>query len=145
MWNTRGGKYVIHTDWCFCQPLFRGTVNGEPVCLQVKRRGIRYAVTHRGLKTNGMVMTPRAAELYSIMPRKKPADLSGFLLAPMPGLLVKLSVEAGQAVKYGEELAVIEAMKMENVLRATRDGVVVRIIAAIGDSLTVDQVILEFE
>jgi propionyl-CoA carboxylase alpha chain len=141
----RGGKYIIHTDWCFCQPLFRGTVNGKPVCLQVKRRGTRYAVTHRGLKFNGMVMTPRAAELYRFMPRKKPADLSGFLLAPMPGLLVKLSVEAGQAVKYGEELAVIEAMKMENVLRATRDGVVARIIAAIGDSLTVDQVILEFQ
>jgi len=140
-----GQQYVIHTDWCFCQPVFRGTINGQSLCFQVKRRGIRYAVTHQGRKTNGMVMTPRAAELYRIMPRKKAADMSGFLLAPMPGLLVKLSVEPGQAVKYGEELAIIEAMKMENVLRASQDGVIARIVAKLGDSLTVDQVILEFE
>ena len=127
----RGQQYVVQTDWCFCQPLFRGTVNGEARCFQVKRRGLRYAVTHGGRKTNGMVMTHRASELYRIMPRKKPADMSGFLLAPMPGLLVKL--------------AVIEAMKMENVLRSPRDGVVSAIVAKLGDSLTVDQIILEFE
>ncbi|MHB8810681.1 MAG: acetyl-CoA carboxylase biotin carboxylase subunit [Desulfobulbaceae bacterium] len=141
----RGQRYVIQTDWCFCQPLFRGTVNGETLCFQVKRRGLRYAVTHGGRKTNGMVMTHRAAEMYRIMPKKKQADMSGFLLAPMPGLLVKLAVSPGQEVKYGEELAVIEAMKMENVLRSPRDGVVARIVAQLGDSLTVDQIILEFE
>ena len=92
-----------------------------------------------------MVFAPRAAELYRIMPQQKKADLSGFLLAPMPGLLVKLSVEEGQSVKAGEELAVIEAMKMENVLRAPDDGVIAKIIASLGDSLTVDQVILEFK
>ena len=138
-------KFVIHTDWCFCQPIFRGTINGHANCFQVKRRGIRYAVTHRGLRTNGMVMSPRAANFYRIMPVQKEMDMSGFLLAPMPGLLVKLSVEAGQQVKIGEELAIVEAMKMENVLRATRDGVVTKIMAKIGDSLEVDQIILEFE
>ncbi|MDW7771521.1 MAG: acetyl/propionyl/methylcrotonyl-CoA carboxylase subunit alpha [Desulfobulbaceae bacterium] len=137
--------YVIHTDWFFCQPLFRGTINRQPCCFQVKRRGIRYSVTHRGLRTDGLVMTPRAAELYRFMPPRQKTDLSGFLLAPMPGLLVKLSVEPGQKVKAGEELAVIEAMKMENVLRAPQDGVIARILAGLGDSLTVDQVILEFE
>ncbi|RJX17933.1 MAG: acetyl/propionyl/methylcrotonyl-CoA carboxylase subunit alpha [Desulfobulbus sp.] len=140
-----GQNYVIQTDWCFCQPLLRGTINGEAYCFQVKRRGLRYAVTHGGRKINGMVFTHRAAELYRIMPRKKAADMSNFLLAPMPGLLVKLSVAEGQEVKYGEELAVIEAMKMENVLRAPRDGVVGNIVARLGDSLTVDQIILEFE
>jgi propionyl-CoA carboxylase alpha chain len=140
-----GNTYVIHTDWYFCQPLFRGTINGQGYCFQVKRRGIRYSVSHRGRRTNGFVMTPRAAELYRVMPRKKKTDLSGFLLAPMPGLLVKLSVEPGQSVKMGEELAIIEAMKMENVLRAPQDGVVANIVANLGDSLTVDQVILEFE
>jgi len=140
-----GKKYVIHTDWCFCQPLFRGTINGESCCFQVKRRGIRYAITHQGLRTNGFVMTPRAAELHRIMPVKTQADLSGFLLAPMPGLLVKLSVQEGQEVKAGEELAIIEAMKMENVLRASQDGIIAKVFAQLGDSLTVDQPILEFE
>ena len=138
-------QYTIHTDWCFCQPIFRGTINGQAYCFQVKRRGIRYAITHRGLRTNGFVMTPLAAELYRIMPVQKDADMSGFLLAPMPGLLMKLSVEEGQHVKTGEELAIIEAMKMENVLRASQDGVVAKITAKLGDSLDVDQAILEFK
>jgi propionyl-CoA carboxylase alpha chain len=138
-------SYVIHTDWYFCQPLFRGTINGRLYCFQVKRRGIHYAVSHRGRRTDGMIMTTRAAELHKIMPQKKISDMSGFLLAPMPGLLVKLSVEDGQEVKAGEELAIIEAMKMENVLRAPQDGVVAKTVASLGDSLTVDQVILEFE
>ena len=92
-----------------------------------------------------MVMTPRAAELYRIMPVQIDADMSKALLAPMPGLLVKLSVEEGQLVKAGEELAIIEAMKMENVLRASQDGVVAKIVTQLGDSLDVDQIILEFE
>ncbi len=140
-----GKDYIIHTDWCFCQPIFRGTINGKPYCSQVKRRGIRYSLTHRGLRTDGMVMTPRGAELHRIMPLTKDMDMSGFLLAPMPGLLVKLSVEEGQSVKVGEEMAIIEAMKMENVLRAPQDGVVAKIITKLGDSLDVDQIILEFE
>jgi propionyl-CoA carboxylase alpha chain len=90
------------------------------------------------------VLTPRAAELAALMPVKQPPDLSRFLLSPMPGLLVALSVGEGQEVKAGEELAVVEAMKMENVLRAERDGRVAKIRAQPGDSLAVDQVILEF-
>ncbi len=90
-------------------------------------------------------MTPRAAELHALMPEKEAPDLSKFLLSPMPGLLVKVSVAEGQEVKAGEELAVIEAMKMENVLRAEQDATVASIQAAAGDSLRVDQVIIEFE
>jgi len=85
------------------------------------------------------------AELQALMPVKAPPDLSKFLLSPMPGLLTKLSVQLGQEVKAGEELAVIEAMKMENVLRADNDAKVSKILAAPGDSLAVDQAIIEFE
>jgi propionyl-CoA carboxylase alpha chain len=110
----------------------------------VSRQGLGYSILYRGLRTDALVMTPRVAELYRIMPAAAAVDLSKYLLAPMPGLLVKLAVRVGQEVKVGEELAVIEAMKMENVLRAPADGKIVSIAANIGDCLTVDQVILEF-
>ena len=90
------------------------------------------------------MLTARAADLLALMPDKPPPDLSRFLLSPMPGLLTELAVKAGQEVKAGEKLAVIEAMKMENVLRAEADGVVKEVLAAQGDSLAVDQPILEF-
>ena len=92
-----------------------------------------------------MVLTARAAHLLSLMPEKPPPDLSRFLLSPMPGLLAELAVKPGQEVKAGEKLAVIEAMKMENVLRAEADGVVEEVRAVQGDSLAVDQAILEFK
>ena len=139
-----GKEYQVRTDWRFCQHLFRGNINGKNFCFDILRKGISYQLTRRGLRTKATVLTPMAAEMYRIMPRKKHADLSKYLLAPMPGLLVKLSAREGQEVKAGDELAVIEAMKMENVLRAPNDGTVAKIVAAHGDSLTVDQVILEF-
>jgi propionyl-CoA carboxylase alpha chain len=91
------------------------------------------------------VLSPRAAELLALMPDKKAADTSRLLLSPMPGLLSSVVVAQGQEVKAGEPLAIVEAMKMENVLRAERDGRVARIRANPGDNLAVDQVILEFE
>jgi propionyl-CoA carboxylase alpha chain len=91
------------------------------------------------------MLSPREAELYGLMPPKAPPDLSRFLLSPMPGLLVDVAVTVGQQVRAGERLAVIEAMKMENVLLAQRDAVVKKVSAAKGDSLSVDQVIVEFE
>jgi propionyl-CoA carboxylase alpha chain len=90
------------------------------------------------------VLTPRVAQLFALMPVKQAPDLSRFLLSPMPGLLIRVAVAEGQEVKAGEELCVVEAMKMENVLRAERDGRVAKLHAAPGDSLAVDQVILEF-
>jgi propionyl-CoA carboxylase alpha chain len=92
-----------------------------------------------------LVVPPRAAELAALMPVKRPPDRSKFLLSPMPGLLASLSVAAGQEVKAGQELCVVEAMKMENLLRAERDGRVSVLHARPGDSLAVDQPILEFE
>ena len=90
-------------------------------------------------------MTPRAARLLALMPKKLPPDMSRFLLSPMPGLLREIAVHIGQEVKAGEKLAVIEAMKMENVLKAEQDGKVKNILAAAGASLAVDEMIIEFE
>jgi propionyl-CoA carboxylase alpha chain len=140
-----GDRYAVTTEWALGQPLLHSTINGESACFQVERKGLWLRLTHRGNQTDALVMAARAAELHALMPEKEAPDLSRFLLSPMPGLLVKVSVEEGQEVKAGEELAVIEAMKMENVLRAVQDGVVGSIQAQVGDSLSVDQVIVEFE
>ena len=137
--------YCILSDWRFGDLLFKGTVNGEPVCMQLERRGLRYRISHFGLQVEPMVMTKHAAHLLSLMPAKLPPDLSKFLLSPMPGLLREVSVAVGQEVKAGEKLAVIEAMKMENVLKAEQDGTVKTIVASPGASLAVDEVIIEFE
>ena len=100
---------------------------------------------HGGVIRRAQVLPPRAAELSALMPVKAAADTSRLLLSPMPGLLTAVVVAEGQEVKAGEPLVVVEAMKMENVLRAERDGTVAKLHAKPGDSLAVDQVILEFE
>ena len=87
----------------------------------------------------------RSAELFALMPEKVAPDLSKYLLCPMPGLVVSIAVEVGQEIKAGETLAIVEAMKMQNILRAESDGVVAAIKVKAGESLAVDQVILEFE
>ena len=92
-----------------------------------------------------LVLSNLGADLYKMMPYKAPPDLSKFLLSPMPGLLVDVAVQPGQKVQAGEKLAVIEAMKMENILFASQDGVVGKVSASKGDSLAVDDIILEFE
>ena len=140
-----GEDIAIETAWKLGQPLFWGNLNGRGFCLQVERQGVAYRLLHGGAEADVLVLSPRAAELQALMPVKEAPDTSKYLLSPMPGLLISLSVEEGQEIKAGEELAVIEAMKMENVLRAERDGVVAAIKAGPGDSLAVDQVILEFE
>ena len=104
-----------------------------------------YRLFHWGSQADVMVLSPRLADLQALMPEKEPPDMSKYLLSPMPGLLTKVAVQVGQEVKAGEELAVIEAMKMENVLRADQDAKVAKIMAAPGDSLAVDQAIIEFE
>ncbi len=120
-------------------------IDNRPVTVQVDRRGPALRLGYAGADIEALVLTPLAAKLAQRMPVKEPPDLSRFLLSPMPGLLMSLKVEEGQAVKAGEELAVVEAMKMENVLRAERDGTVVKVHAGPGESLAVDQAILEFE
>ena len=141
----KGETFAVQSDWTFGHPIFRGTINGRPVCMQVERRNLLYRLFHWGSQVDIMVLTARAAELYALMPQKRPPDLSRFLISPMPGLLTELAVVPGQEVKAGEKLAVIEAMKMENVLRADQDGRVKVVLAKPGDSLAVDQPIIEFE
>jgi propionyl-CoA carboxylase alpha chain len=137
--------YSVVTDWALGEPLFEAEINGQQVTVQVERSGSGYRLFYRGAEINALVLSPKAAELNKLMLEKAPVDLSRFLLSPMPGLLVKLAVKEGDQVKAGEELAVVEAMKMENSLRAINDGIVAKISAEAGDSLMVDQAILEFE
>ena len=134
----------VTASWLPGQPLFRGTIDGKAVTVQVDRAGIGYRITYRGVTLPVTILTPRTAELLALMPDKPEPDLSRFLLSPMPGLLASIAVSEGQDVKTGEELAVVEAMKMENVLRAERDGKIAKVRAKAGDSVAVDQVILEF-
>jgi propionyl-CoA carboxylase alpha chain len=126
----------------------RGTVNGAPFTAQVERgvgrNPLAVRILHNGTQLDALVLTPRAAELHALMPYKAPPDMSRYVLSPMPGLLVEVAVQPGQKVQAGERVAVIEAMKMENVLFAAADGVVGKVLAAKGESLTVDQPIVEF-
>lgn len=135
----------VTTDWQFGQPLFRAEINGEAVCIQVERRNMIYRLSHWGARVDAMVLSARATELYDRMPRKQPADMTKFVQSPMPGLLAALKVAVGDEVKTGQDVAVVEAMKMENVLRSERNGIVVKLHAAVGDTLEVDEPIVEFE
>ena len=139
-----GRHHTVWSDWQIGEPLFRGTVDGSHVCVQIDRVGIGYRLHHSGSQAIVKVLTPKAAALDALMPVKAPPDMSKFLLSPMPGLLVSLAVSEGQEIKAGEVLAVVEAMKMENILRASQDGTVAKIHAAPGSSLAVDQKIVEF-
>jgi propionyl-CoA carboxylase alpha chain len=140
-----GKTYAVRSEWEFGQPLFKGTLNGEEVFVQVERRGQVYRLAHGGSQADVLVLNQRAAELMKYMPVKEPPDLSGFLLSPMPGLLVSVAVKEGDSVRAGEELAVLEAMKMENTLYAGRDGVVKKINYEPGANLAVDDRIMELD
>ena len=139
-----GGPLAVESDWRPGEPVWRGNVGGERVAAQIRPRLNGVRIAWKGMSADARVMTPRTAELEQLMPKKKPADTSKLLLCPMPGLVVAISVVEGQEVKAGETLAIVEAMKMENVLRADRDVSVARIKAKPGDSLAVDAVIMEF-
>ncbi len=141
----RGEVYQVLSRWNFGESRVQVTINGIEATFQLERRSLMYCLYHRGMQLNALVLSPLAAELQALMPIKQAPDLSKFLLSPMPGLLVKLLVEPGQEVKVGQDLAIIEAMKMENVLRAPFDARISDLKAKVGDSLAVDQAILEFE
>ncbi|WP_288011241.1 acetyl/propionyl/methylcrotonyl-CoA carboxylase subunit alpha [Diaphorobacter sp.] len=127
----------------------QGQCNGKGFTAQVERgtakNPLALRISHNGTQIDALVLSPLGAKLHQLMPFKAPPDLSKFLLSPMPGLLVDVAVQPGQKVQAGEKLAVIEAMKMENILFAAQDGVVGKIVAGKGESLAVDQVILEFQ
>ena len=144
-----GKTYAMESNSRLNDIRIEGTCNGKPFTAQVERGTLKnplaLQVQHNGTRIEALVMSPRMAELHKLMPYKAPPDLSRYVLSPMPGLLVDVAVQPGQKVQAGERVAVIEAMKMENVLFAAQDGVVKKVVAAKGESLTVDQMIVEFE
>jgi len=137
-------RHVLASEWKPGDPVWCGTIDGRPVWVQVKPALNGFDLAHRGVETRAYVYTEREAAAARLMPAKKVADSGKAVRCPMPGLVVSITVVEGQEVKAGETLAVVEAMKMENVLRAERDGVVKAIKAKPGDSLAVDAVIMEF-
>ena len=140
-----GKAFTLKSGWEIGDLLWEGTVNGKLLAVQIDVTGTAYRLFHGGAELSVEVLTPRAGELAAKMPVKLPPDMSKFLLSPMPGLLVSVAVKEGDKVQAGQELAVVEAMKMENILRATADGKVKKVHAEKGASLAVDQEIVEFE
>ena len=139
-----GRKIGVETDWSPGDPLMHATIDKQHVVIQIDALASGWRIINEGGQAEALVLTPRQAELYALMPVKAAPDTSKFLLSPMPGLLASVAVSEGQEIKAGEALAVVEAMKMENVLRAVRDGTVKILHAKAGDSLRVDQKIIEF-
>ena len=139
-----GKTYAFSSDWRFGAMRAIGTCNGKPFTAQGERSGLWTKLRHNGTQIETIVLYPRAAELMKLMHFKPPADMSKFLLSPMPGLLTALLVQPGQAVQAGERLAIIEAMKMENILVADNAGTVAELLAEQGESLSVDQPIVRF-
>ena len=140
-----GTKARVEGDWTPGDSLARMLVDGEGLVLKVDKITQGFRIRSRGADLKVHVRTPRQAELAKLMPEKLPPDTSKMLLCPMPGLVVKVNVAEGDEVQEGQALCTIEAMKMENILRAERKGVVSKINAEAGDSLAVDAVIMEFE
>jgi propionyl-CoA carboxylase alpha chain len=136
--------WLLASAWKPGDPVWSGTIDGAPAAVQVRPIANGFALAYHGVEAKAYVYTEREAAAARLMPVKAAADTGKQLLCPMPGLVVSIAVGEGQEVKAGETLAVVEAMKMENVLRAERDGIVKTIFAKKGDSLAVDAVILEF-
>src|SRR3990170_3555506 len=137
-------RIELASSWWFGAPVWEGTIGGAPVAGQVRPILNGVVLTYQGVEIAARVFTERETELAALMPVKERPDMSKFLLCPMPGLVVSLAVSEGQEVAAGDALCVVEAMKMENVLKAERDAKVSKIRAKPGDSLNVDAVILEF-
>jgi propionyl-CoA carboxylase alpha chain len=142
--NGAGHVHKLQSDWKPGDPVWSGTVDGKPVTVQISPVPNGFDLAFRGAQARALVYTASEAAYARLMPVKTAADTGKSLLCPMPGLVVSIDVKEGQEVKVGETLAVVEAMKMENVLRAERDGTVKKINAKKGDSLAVDAVIMEF-
>jgi len=141
-----GGSVLAATDWRPGDRLMHLRIEDRVATVQIEKLPARaFRLMHGGVLRRAQILSPRAAELLMLIPEKQPPDTSRLVLSPMPGLLTQVVVEEGQEVKAGEPLVIVEAMKMENVLRAERDGRVGKLRAKTGDSLAVDQVILELE
>ena len=143
--RVNGYMLKLTTAWTGAEKVTEFSVDGEHYYAQVERADISYSVVHAGFLVSALILEPHTSELYDFMPLRTPKDQSHLLLSPMPGLLISIDVEAGDTVHAGQALAVIEAMKMENVLKAERDCVIKTIHAAVGDTLEPDQPVIEFQ
>jgi propionyl-CoA carboxylase alpha chain len=142
--DAAGHAHHLESDWAPGTSVWRGLVDDDLTAVQVRPILNGFLLSHQGVSIEARVFTRREAELFALMPEKKAADTSKVLLCPMPGLVKQLLVVEGQEVKAGEALCMVEAMKMENVLRAEKDVTVKKVNAKEGDSLAVDAVIMEF-
>jgi propionyl-CoA carboxylase alpha chain len=131
-------------DWRPGAPVFKGVLDGRAFTAQVRPAAEGFVIRHRAAQARVLVLTPRSAELHEKLPPKQAADTSKMVLSPMPGLVVSIDVAPGQEVRSGEAVAIIEAMKMQNIIRAERDGVVKAVNAKAGDSVAADEVLVEF-
>jgi propionyl-CoA carboxylase alpha chain len=139
-----GARHVLESDWVPGWPVWAGAMDGRRLALHVRMIPNGFELAHRGFEVKAFVYTEREAAYAALMPLKKLSGSEKAVRCPMPGLVVSLAVSEGQEVKTGETLAIIEAMKMENVLRAERDGVIKNIRVKQGDSVAVDAVVMEF-
>jgi propionyl-CoA carboxylase alpha chain len=140
-----GKHYAVATDWRPHEIVVRARINGDPISVQLESLPLSWRLASGGRVAEARILTPRAAELLRLIPEKEPPDMSRFLLSPMPGLLVRLNVQVGDEVKAGQELAVVEAMKMENSLRAEQNGIVAKCLVEPNQNLVAEQPIIEFE
>ncbi len=140
------GRSLILSDvvWRPGKPVFRGALGGSAFTVQVAPAAEGFTIRHRAAKARVLVLTPRSAQLHDMLPEKQAADTSKLVLSPMPGLVVSMDVTAGQQVREGEVVCVLEAMKMQNIIRAERDGVVKAVNAKGGDPVAADEVLVEF-
>ncbi|HWA21540.1 MAG TPA: acetyl/propionyl/methylcrotonyl-CoA carboxylase subunit alpha [Caulobacterales bacterium] len=145
---TLGGKkkpLALKTGWRPGMPVLEGTLAGKPVAIKIKDETEGFVLRVRGVRMHAIVCSPRAAELHALLPEKEKADTSKMIVSPMPGLVVSLDVAVGQEVKAGEGVAVVEAMKMQNIIRAERDGVVAKVEVIAGASVAADEVLVELD
>jgi len=139
-----GARHVLASNWIPGVPVWSGNVDGAPVAMHVRTIANGFELAYRGSEVKAFLYTEREARYARLMPLKKLSGSEKAVRCPMPGLIVSLAVAEGQEVKAGETLAVVEAMKMENILRAERDGIIAKVNVKPGDSVAVDAVIMEF-
>ncbi len=135
---------LTETDWRPGKPTYKGLLNGRAFTVAVMPAAEGFTIRHRAAKAQVVVLTPHSAELHKRLPAKQAADTSKLIISPMPGLVVSIEVALGQEVKEGEIVCIIEAMKMQNIIRAERDGVVKEVGAKAGDSVAADEILVEF-
>ena len=138
-----GKKHRVDTATRPGARIISGKFEGQPFSVKIKTAPGGYTLRHRGVTVLALVATPRGAELFKKIPEKQKADTSKLIVSPMPGLVISIDAKPGQEVKSGEGVAVVEAMKMQNIIRAERDGVIAKVHVAAGASVAADEVMIE--